>query len=131
MNVHIVEAKEIASAQIAPEAQAKLDTGYRLVGVTALVADEQHIELLYHYDKANVMEHLRVKVQKDLPIPSISGVYFCALLVENEIQDLYDVRFDGLALDYKRTMLLTEETKKVVNAPFFHIPAQKNKSERA
>ena len=131
MNVHIVEAKEIDLEQIVPEAQAKFDAGYRHVGITALVADEQHVELLYHYDKTYDMIHLRVKVQKDTPIPSISGIYFCALLVENEIQDLFDVRFDGLALDYKRTLLLSDDTKKVVNAPFFYIPTPKNTNKRA
>jgi ech hydrogenase subunit D len=131
MNVHIVEAKEMAPEQIMPEAQAKFDAWYGLVGRTVLAADDQHVELLYHYDKANDMAHLRAKIQKDLPIPSISGIYFCALLAENEVQDLFDVRFEGLALDYKRTLLLTEETKKVVNAPFFYIPAPKNTSKRA
>jgi len=131
MNVHIVEAKAIAPEQIRPEAQAKFDSGYRLVGITVLAADEQHVELLYHYDKANDMVHLRVKIQKDLPIPSISGIYFCALLVENEVQDLFDVRFDGLALDFNRTLLLSDETKKVVNAPFFYVPAPKTPSKRA
>ena len=131
MNAHILEARVIAPEQIVPEAQAKFDAGYRLVTVSALAADEQHVELLYHYDKANDMVHMRVTVQKDLPIPSISGVYFCALLIENEVQDLFDVRFDGLALDFKRTLLLSDETKKVVNAPFFYIPAQKNTSKRA
>ena len=131
MNVHIVEAKEIAPEHIVPEAQAKFDAGYRLVGITVLAADDQHVELLYHYDKANDMAHLRVKIQKDLPVPSISGTYFCALLAENEVQDLFDVRFDGLVLDFNRTLLLTDDTKKVVNAPFFYIPAPKNTSKRA
>ena len=130
MNAHIVEAKVIIPEQIVPEAQEKFNAGYRLVGLTVLAADEQHVELLYHYDKACDMTHLRVEVPKDLPIPSISGIYFCALLVENEVQDLFDVRFDGLALDYKRTLLLSEDTKKVVNAPFFYIPAQKNTNKR-
>ena len=131
MNVQIVEAQEIAPDQIAPEAQAKFDSGYRLVAITVLVADEQHVELLYHYDKAYDMVHLRVKAPKDLPIPSISGIYFCALLVENEVQDLFDVRFEGLALDFNRTLLLTDETKNVVNAPFFYIPAPKKPSKGA
>ncbi|MDR2696756.1 MAG: NADH-quinone oxidoreductase subunit C [Deltaproteobacteria bacterium] len=131
MNAHILEAKVIAPEQIVPEAQAKFDAGYRLVTVTVLAADEQHVELLYHYDKANHMEHLRAKIQKDIPIPSISGIYFCALLIENEVQDLFDVRFGGLVLDFKRTLLLSDETKKVVNAPFFYIPAQKNTVKRA
>ena len=131
MNAHIVEAKVLTPEQIVPEAQAKFDAGYRLVTITVLMADEQHMELLYHYDKANDMVNLRVKVKKDLPIPSISGIYFCALLIENEVRDLFDVRFDGLVLDFNRTLLLTDDTKKVVNAPFFYIPAPKNTSKRA
>jgi ech hydrogenase subunit D len=131
MNAHIVEAKAIGAEQIVPEAQEKFAAGYRLVTITVLMANEQHVELLYHYDKANDMVHLRVKIQKDLPIPSISGVYFCALLVENEIQDLFDVSFGGLVLDFKRTLFLSEETKKVVNAPFFYIPTPKKPSKRA
>jgi ech hydrogenase subunit D len=130
MNAHIVEAKVIAPEQIVPEAQAKFDAGYRLVAITVLATDEQHVELLYHYDKAIDMVHLRAKIQKDIPIPSISGVYFCALLIENEVQDLFDVRFGGLVLDFKRTLLLSEETKKVVNAPFFYIPTPKKPSTR-
>jgi len=131
MNAHIVEAKVITPEQIVPEAQAKFDAGYRFVTISVLVADEQHVELLYHYDKANDMVHLRTNIQKDLPIPSISGIYFCALLVENEVQDLFDVHFSGLVLDFKRTLLLTEDTKKVVNAPFFCIPTPKKTSKRA
>jgi len=130
MNAHIVEAKIITPEQVVPEAQTKFDAGYRLVAITALTADEQHVELLYHYDKTNEMVQLRTTIQKDLPIPSISGVYFCALLVENEIQDLFDVQFAGLVLDFKRTLLLSEDTKKVVNAPFFHIPTPKTTSKR-
>jgi ech hydrogenase subunit D len=131
MNAHIVEAEVLAPEQIVPAAQAKFDAGYRLVTITVLMADEQHVELLYHYDKANGMVNQRVKIQKDLPIPSISGVYFCALLIENEIQDLFDVRFGGLVLDFNRTLLLSEDTKKVVNAPFFYVPAPKKPSKRA
>ncbi|MCL2122671.1 MAG: NADH-quinone oxidoreductase subunit C [Desulfovibrionaceae bacterium] len=131
MNAHIMDAKVLTPEQIVPEARMKFDAGYRLVGITVLAADEQHVELLYHYDKANDMVHLRAKIQKDLAVPSISGVYFCALLIENEVQDLFDVRFGGLVLDFKRTLLLTEETKKVVNAPFFYVPTPKKPSKRA
>ena len=71
MNAHIVEAKVITPEQIVPEARMKFDAGHRLVAITVLAADEQHVELLYHYDKANDMVHLRAKIQKDLAIPSI------------------------------------------------------------
>jgi Ni,Fe-hydrogenase III component G len=40
---------------------------------------------------------LPLTVPKDTLVPSISPVYFAAFLVENEIQDLFGIRFQGLA----------------------------------
>ena len=47
-------------------------------------------------------------------------------LVENEIQDLFGVRFKGLAIDYERTLFLDEE---VEDAPFCRKMASKNREE--
>jgi ech hydrogenase subunit D len=58
------------------------------------------------------LKHLRLTVPKDAPVPSISPVYFAAFLVENEIQDLFGIRFQGLAIDYDRTLYLEAEVKK-------------------
>ena len=130
MNAHIFEAKTVEPAQILAEARAKFDAGYRLITITTLVLDEQNLELLYHFDKAHEQVHLRMQVHKDSVIPSITPVYFCALLIENEIRDLFDMKFDGLVLDFQRTMLLTDATKKVVNAPFFYVAKTQNPSKR-
>jgi len=39
-----------------------------------------------------------------MEIPSISNIYMAAFLAENEIQDLFNVKFSGLVIDFKRTL---------------------------
>ncbi len=73
--------------------------------------DENTIDILYHLDKDLKLISFRLTVPRNAAIPSISPVYFAAFLVENEIQDLFDIRFTGLAIDYERTLYLEEEVK--------------------
>ncbi len=48
-------------------------------------------------------------------MPSISPVYFAAFLIENEIEDQFGIKFDGLVLDFGGTLYLEEE---VMRTPF-------------
>lgn len=85
--------------------------GYRFVTISSAVADAQAIDILYHFDMNLTLKHLRLTVAKDSSVPSITAVYPAAFLVENEIQDLFGIAFEGLAVDYKRTLYLEEEVK--------------------
>lgn len=109
---------------------------YRFVTMSQTVVDENTLRLFYHFDEnltmtdlrnnadmcvwepqdAKGMVHLRMDVNKDAPIPSITPVYFCAVLIENETQDQFGVRFAGLPLDYQGGMYLEGE---VSHAPYF------------
>ena len=89
--------------------------GYRFVTMTALRLNGTRTEILYHFDRDFRLEHLRLTVSRDTLLHSISDVYFAAFLVENEIQDLFGLRFAGLAIDYRRTLYLDQE---IVRAPF-------------
>lgn len=86
--------------------------GYRFVTLSCVEIDETTVDILYHFDREYQLKHLRLTVPKDAPVPSISPVYFAAFLVENEIQDLFGIRFQGLAIDYDRTLYLEAEVKK-------------------
>lgn len=86
--------------------------GYRFVTLSCVELDEKTVDILYHFDRDLQLIHLRLTVPKDMPVPSISPVYFAAFLVENEIQDLFGIRFQGLAIDYDRTLYLESEVKK-------------------
>jgi Ni,Fe-hydrogenase III component G len=87
--------------------------GQRLVTLSTYQEGESQIGILYHFDKELEPTHLRLVADMDKPIPSVSGVYFSALLVENEIRDQWDVKFDGLVLDFNRTLYLDPEVTQV------------------
>ena len=85
--------------------------GYRFVTISCLDLDESTFDIIYHFDKDLALKHLRFTVEKGVAIPSISPVFLAALLVENEIQDLYGLKFQGLAIDYGQTLYLDSELK--------------------
>lgn len=85
--------------------------GYRFVTLSCVERDEALVDILYHFDRDYQMTHLRLTVPRDKPIPSITPVYLAAFLVENEIQDLFGLRFEGLPIDYHRTFYLEEEVR--------------------
>jgi ech hydrogenase subunit D len=85
--------------------------GCRFVTMSCTQLDENTMEILYHLDKDLELTTLRLTIPRDVAIPSISSVYFAAFLVENEIQDLFNIRFTGLVIDYERTLYLEEEVK--------------------
>lgn len=91
------------------------EEGYRFVTMSTVDLDEESIDVLYHFDKALVERHLRMVVSKTKPVPSVSGVYFAAFLIENEIQDHFGLKFEGLVLDFGGTLYLEEE---VMRTPF-------------
>ncbi|MBF0480948.1 MAG: NADH-quinone oxidoreductase subunit C [Desulfovibrionaceae bacterium] len=96
-------------------AQKMFGEGQRLATLTAVDLGDGTLDLLYHFDKDLVLSHYRLTVPKDAVAPSISGVYFAALLVENEIKDQFGLNFSGLALDFGGHLYLADE---VQNAPF-------------
>lgn len=86
--------------------------GYRLVTLSCTELDASTVDILYHFDKDLGLKHLRLTALKAEAVPSISPVYFAALLVENEIQDFFGLRFEGLVLDYRGMLYLEEEALK-------------------
>ena len=85
--------------------------GYRLVTLSCVERDEDTFDIFYHFDKNLTLKHFKLNVSRGVPVPSITPVYFAAFLVENEIQDLFGIAFEGLALDYERTLYLDEEVR--------------------
>ena len=74
--------------------------GYRLVQIGATRLPE-HVELTYTFDLANRLTNLRLQVLAEgARLPSISGIYWCAFLYENELHDLFNVQVDGMAVDF-------------------------------
>ena len=105
--------------------------GYRLVTLSCTELDETTLDILYHFDKDLGLKHLRLTATKSSPVPSISPVYFAALLVENEIQDFFGLRFEGLLVDYHGTLYLEEEALKTPYCRFSLRAAEKNEAASA
>ena len=74
--------------------QALLDTGARLSTITALLADNEETELLYHFVLEKTALNLRITTQNNRII-SITPICLAADWVEREIHDLYAVDFGG------------------------------------
>ena len=85
--------------------------GYRFVTMSCTALDADHFDILYHFDRGLELKHLRLTAGGAAAVPSISPIYFAAFLVENEIQDLFGIRFKGLAIDYERTLYLDGTTR--------------------
>lgn len=100
--------------------------GHRFVTLTCVEVDETTLEILYHFDHDLRLKHLRLRFPKGSSVPSISPVYFAAVLVENEIQDLFGVRFEGLPIDYQGTFYLEEEARRT---PFCRYSIQTRKKQ--
>ena len=86
----------------------KLKTdGYRFVTMTCCDQGAAH-DILYHFDKNYQLKHLRVSLPKGTALPSVASIYFAALIVENEMQDLLGVTVSGLPIDFKGRFMLAE-----------------------
>jgi ech hydrogenase subunit D len=74
--------------------------GYRLVQIGATRLPE-HVELTYSFDRESRLVNLRFQVfAAEARVPSISSIYWCAFLYENELHDLFNVQVDGMAVDF-------------------------------
>jgi ech hydrogenase subunit D len=81
------------------EFQAK---GYRLVQICCSRLPDK-LEMQYSFDLNYEFTSLRLTLPLDasITVPSVSGIYLPAFLYENEIHDLYGVKIEGIAIDFK------------------------------
>lgn len=94
------ELKTILPAELYDLAAEANDRFMRLVQVHATTL-EGRIELNYCFATADTWLNLRLNIEPGTEIASISQVYPCAFLYENEIHDLFGVPFSGISIDYK------------------------------
>jgi len=104
----LTNVKEISRDTLLNEVAAMMPQGYRFVTMTCVDCGEYH-DIMYHFDKDYVLSTLRLKLLKGQKLPSISDIIFAAIIVENEIHDLFGIPVKGLALNYEGRFLLTED----------------------
>jgi NADH:ubiquinone oxidoreductase subunit C len=98
---------EISSRQLLAETQRMSFEGYRFITASCVDLGES-FDLIYHFDKDMEIKHFRFTAAKDEEVPSISKIYFCALLVENEIKELFGVNITNIIIDYGGRLLLAQ-----------------------
>jgi len=99
------------------------DRNYRIVQVGATRLPED-FELTYSFDLDGKLLSLRLLVPASAArVPSISAIYGCAALYENELHDLFNLEVQGMTLDFKGNFYKTAvkfpfgATKPVVDKP--------------
>ena len=87
--------------QLRDKVRALREQGQRLVQISATRLPDQ-VEFTYSFDLNDNLTNLRLSLPgENTQLPSISAIYGCAILYENEIHDLFDVHVDGLTVDFK------------------------------
>jgi ech hydrogenase subunit D len=99
------------SAELVKAVEGLKNDGYRYSTMICVKANDGH-DLIYILEKDNKIKNLRYFVKPGEKPKSVSGIYLCALLIENEYQDLFGLTFDGLAIDYKGHLYLTPNSPK-------------------
>ncbi len=105
----MIDAREVTMENLLDEVKKYHDGGYRLVTESCVDLGDK-FDILYHFDKDYKLENLRLTIDKGVRVKSISSVYFSAIFSENEMQDMFGVKFDGLAVDYGGKLLLGEDS---------------------
>ena len=103
----LTDVKEIDQEHLQNEVSKLKRDGYRFVTMTCVDLGDAH-DILYHFDKQYVLKHLRLKVPRGTALASISNLFFAAVLVENEIKDLFGLNVEGMAVDFQGRFVLSD-----------------------
>lgn len=101
--------REVTPAALLDEVKALFEGGYRMITATCLDMGED-FQILYHFDKNMEMVNLRMTFPKDTELPSVTGIYIGAFLIENEMNEMFGAKIKNIAVDYGGRLLVTEET---------------------
>jgi Ni,Fe-hydrogenase III component G len=102
----------VDKAGLIPAVQNMLAQKARYCSSTCLDLGDK-FEVVHHFQFENSVEfakHIRVSIDKEDILPSISNIYFCAILCENEMQDHFNLKISGLAIDFQKRFLRAKES---------------------
>jgi len=95
----IQDIRPIASSELLGQAEDLLASEYRLVQACCTKVEEG-FELLYSFDKDHVLLNLKITIPEGEELMSITSVCWPAFIYENEMQDLFGIKFKHSTLDY-------------------------------
>lgn len=73
--------------------------GYRL-GQACATKVSEGFEILYSFDKEHELLNLKLTIPEEEEVQSITGEFWCAFIYENEMHDLFGIKFKNNELDY-------------------------------
>lgn len=73
---------------------------YRFVTITAVTNSDLTVDLIYSFEKGNELYNLKITSPKGGTVESITEIYLAAAFAENEIIELFGLKFSDLVLDY-------------------------------
>jgi len=97
---------EIKAEELLDEVEKKRKENMRLVQISCTKKDND-FEITYSFEDGQNLENLRLNVPEDTEIESISGIYSYAFLYENEMKDLFGVKFKNLLVDFEGNLYKT------------------------
>jgi NADH:ubiquinone oxidoreductase subunit C len=83
-------------------------SGFRFVTMTACTNSDETVDIFYSFDYEYKLVTLKTTVPAGATVHSLSDVYLAAAFVENEISELFEVKFSDLAIDYGGRFMLAE-----------------------
>jgi ech hydrogenase subunit D len=97
----------IAVDALLDKVQAMRQQGYRLVQISATRLPDV-LEVTYSFALDGRVAQFRLHLTDERPqVPSISGIFWCSILYENEMHDLFGLAVEGIAVDFKGTLYKT------------------------
>ena len=102
--------------QVEAAARRRQEEGWRLAAITCW-QQEETCQLSYHFAKSAQLEQCRLPIAGEMPVPSVSLVYPGAFVMENELQDCFPLRFQGLVPDYHGKFFSPGGEAAAVSAP--------------
>lgn len=93
--------KTISLDELEKTANDKKENGWRYVQTLAVKVDNG-TDIIYSFMKDGAMENIKIQNVKDTDtVKSITDFFIEAFVWENEIHDLFNINFEGIAIDFK------------------------------
>lgn len=106
MTIGLQTIKPVEVSRLIGEVETLKNAGYRLAAISCVKVGEVY-EINYSFDKEYELENLRITVNGDADVPSITGMYWGAFVYENEMHDLFGIQVRGMNIDFKGTFIRT------------------------
>lgn len=95
--------EEIQVGELMPKCAALKSQGWRLCQIHA-VRTQSGYELTYTLAKDYDLHNYKLVIGEETVVPSITPVYSCAFLYENEIAELFGVNIENILMSYDKKL---------------------------